>query len=38
MATLTKFLQYEFAKSCPPNWEVKHEAHFLSATMERLLG
>lgn len=38
MATLTKFLQYEFAKSCPPDWEVKHESHFLTATMERLLG
>src|SRR5262245_58191860 len=38
MGTLTPFLQGEFARLCPPEWECEAERPLLSAELQSLLG
>jgi len=38
MASLTAFLQREFARRCPPDWSCRHETALLPRDLERLLG
>ena len=38
MATLTSYLQVEFARHCPDGWECRHEIPLLPRELEELLG